>query len=58
MTDALNILYVIIQKFFELIFGLYLFQGVSVGMLMVVGLIFTLLIKYFVAAPKGGNNEE
>lgn len=52
MNDALQIFYYILNKFWEFVFGAYFFDGVSFGMLLVVGSIFAILLRYAIAIPK------
>lgn len=52
MNDALNIFYYTMNKFWEFVFGAYVFDGVSIGMLFVVYTIFVVLLRFLLAIPK------
>ena len=52
MNEALEVFYYILNKSFDFLFGAYLFEGVSIGMLGIVGFIFTILLHYLLAVPK------
>lgn len=52
MQQALESVYYIFDKFIEFVFSVYLFNGVSIGMLLVGATIFTILLRYLLAVPK------
>lgn len=52
MNEALEIFYYTLGKFWDFIFGAYIFQGVSIGMILVTCTIFMILLNYAVAIPK------
>lgn len=52
MNEALEIFYYTLGKFWQFIFGAYIFEGVSIGMIFVVCTIFTILMYYAMAVPK------
>ena len=61
MNEALEIFYYTLGKFWQFIFGAYIFEGVSIGMIFVVCTIFTILMSYAIAIPKirvGGARHE
>lgn len=51
MQQALDSVYYIFDKFIDLIFSVYIFNGVSIGMLLVGATIFTILLRYLLAVP-------
>lgn len=51
MNQALELFYYILEKTFNFLFGAYLFEGVSLGMIGVVCFIFTVLLSYLLAVP-------
>lgn len=52
MNEALEIFYYTLGKFWNFIFGAYIFDGVSLGMIFVTCTIFVILLTYAVAIPK------
>ena len=52
MNDALNLIYYFLDRFLNFMFGSYFFEGVSIGMLLVVGFIFTVLLQFLLAVPR------
>lgn len=52
MNDALDLIYYMLSKFLDTLFGLYLFNGVSLGMIFVSGFIFTVMLRYLIAIPR------
>lgn len=52
MSDALDLIYYMLQKFLDTVFSLYLFNGVSLGMIFVSGFIFTVMLRYLIAIPR------
>lgn len=51
MNEALEVFYYILDKTYDFLFGAYLFDGVSIGMIGIVGYIFTILLHYLLATP-------
>lgn len=67
MTEALSLVYYFLNKFLDFMFGAYFFDGVSIGMLLVVAFIFAVLLQFLLAIPRirvpnysrfGGNKNE
>lgn len=52
MNDALTLIRYIISKFFNFMFSSYIFQGVSLGMILVVVFIFGILISNLLNTPQ------
>lgn len=52
MNDALELIYYTLSKFYDFIFGAYIFEGVSIGMFWIVCFIFTVLLSFLLAVPK------
>lgn len=52
MNDALTLIYYFLNEFLNFMFGSYFFNGVSIGMLLVVGFIFTVLLQFLLAVPR------
>lgn len=52
MNDALELLYSVLSKFFNFMFNSYIFDGVSLGMVLLVCGLFVVLLRYLVAIPK------
>lgn len=52
MNDALELIYYTLSKFYDFVFGSYIFEGVSLGMIWVVSFIFTVLLYNLLAVPK------
>lgn len=52
MNEALEVFYYVMNKTYDFLFGAYLFEGVSIGMLGVVGFVFTVLLHFLLAVPK------
>ena len=51
MNDALTLLFSIFTGFLNTIFSMYLFNGVSLGMVFVVIFMFTIIFTYLLAVP-------
>lgn len=61
MNEALECVYYIYEKFLEFMFGAYLFDGVSIGMILLTSFIFIVLLRFLVAIPRinvGSRNYE
>lgn len=57
MAEAIEIVWYIYEKFIDLVFNkLDLFQGVNLGWVFIGLIIFTILIKSVIAAPKTQGN--
>lgn len=52
MNDALDLLYSVLSKFFNFMFSSYIFEGVSLGMVLLVCGLFLIMLNYIVAIPK------
>lgn len=52
MQQVIDMIFYMLNKFWEFIFGAYVVEGVSLGMLFICMLIFSMLIRYVVAIPK------
>lgn len=52
MNDALDLIYYTLSKFYDFVFGAYIFEGVSLGMIWVVCFIFTVLLSFVLAVPR------
>lgn len=52
MSEALEGVYYIFQKFLDWVFNCYIFEGVSLGMLFICCIIFSILLHYLLAVPK------
>lgn len=52
MNDAFQMIYYILEKFLDFVFGAYIFRGVSIGMLFVVAFVFSVLLTFVIAIPK------
>lgn len=52
MNDALELFYYILSKALSTLFNIYFFNGVSLGMIFVCSIIFTILLRYALAVPK------
>lgn len=52
MTQVIDMIFYMLEKFWSFIFGAYIIDGVSLGMLFICSLIFSMLIRYVVAIPK------
>ena len=52
MQEIIDMIFYMLEKFWTLIFGLYIVEGVSVGMLFICCLIFSMIIRYVIAIPK------
>lgn len=52
MQEVIDLIFYILERFWSLIFGLYIVEGVSIGMLLIVMLIFSTVIRYAIAIPK------
>lgn len=52
MNEALDLIYYTLSKFYDLVFGAYIFEGVSLGMIWVVCFIFTVLLSFVLAVPR------
>lgn len=51
MNEALELLYYMFKKACDFIFGAYIFEGVSIGMLFVVAFVFTILLSNLLKSP-------
>lgn len=52
MNEALELIYYVLDKFINFIFGAYFFNGISLGMVMLVAFIFVIMLRYLMAVPK------
>lgn len=52
MLDALNLIHVIIGKTFDFLFSAYIFEGVSLGMILIVCFIFAIMISNLLNTPQ------
>lgn len=52
MNDCLEMIYYMLSKFWTFIFGCYLFEGVSVGMILICSILFSMILNYTLAIPK------
>ena len=52
INNVLQIIYYILAKFFNFMFGSYIIEGVSIGMIFVVLFIFGIMFNYVLAIPK------
>lgn len=52
MNDALRLLYEVLERFFNFMFSAYIFDGVSLGMFLLLVGLFTVLLGYIIAIPK------
>lgn len=52
MQQVIDMIFYMLNKFWEFIFGAYVVEGVSLGMLFICMMIFSMLIRYVVAIPK------
>lgn len=52
MNEALQLIYYVLDKFLEFIFGAYIFSNISLGMIMLVSFIFVIMLRYLMAVPK------
>lgn len=53
MIDALNYIYYFFNSIISLLFNLYIFDNVSIGMIVIVVFIFTILIRSILNIPNG-----
>lgn len=61
MQECFDLVYYIFSKLFGFFFNFYIFDGVSVGMILIVIIIFGIMINWLLIVPrgsKGGNNEK
>lgn len=52
MNDALELIYYTLNRFFDFMFGAYIFDGVSIGMVLLVCGLFLIMLNYLVAIPR------
>lgn len=52
MSGALELIYYVFGKFLDFMFGAYFFDGVSLGMVLIVCFIFVVMLRYLLAVPK------
>lgn len=52
MIDALNLIHIIISKTFDFLFSAYIFEGVSLGMILIVCFIFAIMISNLLNTPQ------
>ena len=60
MQDCFNLVYYIFSKFFDFFFNFYIFDGVSIGMILIVIILFGIMINWLLIVPrgsKGGSND-
>lgn len=53
MNEALNYIYYIFNSLIALLFNLYIFDNVSIGMIVIVIFIFSILIRSILNIPNG-----
>lgn len=52
MNDSLRLIYEILTRFLDFMFSAYIFDGVSLGMILLIVGLFIVLLGYIVAIPK------
>lgn len=52
MNDALELIYYIYEKTLQFLFSSYMFNGVSIGMVLLTSFIFIVLLRFLVAIPR------
>lgn len=52
MNDSLRLIYEILTRFLDFMFSAYIFDGVSLGMVLLLVGLFIVLLGYIVAIPK------
>lgn len=59
IQDIITLILYIFNKFLDFLFGAYITEGVSLGMIIVVVTVFGIILKYLLAVPstRGGNEK-
>lgn len=52
LNEIINAIFYIFAKLLNFLFGAYIFEGVSLGMIFVVSFVFTIMLKFLLAVPK------
>lgn len=60
VQDIITVIIYIFNRFINLLFSLYIVPNVSVGMIIIVTIIFAIILRYLLAVPstQGGQSEK
>lgn len=52
MNEALQLIYYTLSRFLDFMFNAYIFEGISIGMILVVSYVFVVMLRYLLAVPR------